>query len=155
MIVFDLRCASGHVFEGWFGDSGEYERQRQADLLSCPLCGETRVTKAVMAPNVAAKSNRALSGLADDGYQPAAVAAAPAPPEVRLIETMLRIRQIVEDRFEHVGERFAEEARAIHMGEAPARGVYGEATAAEVAALEEEGIAVAPLPFPARGRLNS
>jgi len=39
-----------------------------------------------------------------------------------------------------------EEARKIHYGEAEERAIYGEASGAEVKALLEEGVPVAPLP---------
>ncbi|MGQ7359595.1 DUF1178 family protein, partial [Streptococcus suis] len=58
MIVFDLRCAAGHVFEAWFASSEAYATQRAAGQVACPLCGDTAVDKAVMAPNIPAKTNR-------------------------------------------------------------------------------------------------
>ncbi len=65
VIVFDLKCARAHVFEAWFGSSAAYEEQRASAMIACPICGDTRVAKAVMAPNVAAKGNRAASARAD------------------------------------------------------------------------------------------
>jgi hypothetical protein len=50
---------------------------------------------------------------------------------------------------EDVGERFADEARRIHYGEAEERAIRGQASADERAALREEGIEVHPLPVPA------
>jgi hypothetical protein len=50
---------------------------------------------------------------------------------------------------EDVGERFADEVRCIHYGEADERGIRGQATADEREALREEGIEVMPLPLPA------
>ena len=47
---------------------------------------------------------------------------------------------------EHVGDKFAEEARKIHYGETEQRGLIGRATAEEVRDLLEEGVDVAPLP---------
>ena len=62
MIVFDLKCGAGHVFEAWFGSSADYDSQRERGLIACPLCGDAQVGKAVMAPNVAAKGNRGGGG---------------------------------------------------------------------------------------------
>src|SRR3546814_7827127 len=59
MIVFDLKCYDrGHVFEGWFGSSADYEKQRASRMIACPVCGDTQVRKAVMSPAVSAKSNQ-------------------------------------------------------------------------------------------------
>ncbi len=55
---------------------------------------------------------------------------------------MKSIRENAED----VGERFPDEARKIHYGEADQRGLIGKATAEEAIALIEEGIEIAPLP---------
>lgn len=135
MIIFDLKCApQGHVFEAWFGSSEEYEAQRARGLVSCPLCGSGEIDKAPMAPAVGAKGNQA------DGPAPAqmkALLGAMADAQKKLLETS-----------EHVGPRFADEARAIHLGEAEARAIHGQATAQQADELREEGVPVAPLPFP-------
>jgi hypothetical protein len=62
MIVFDLQCGRrGHVFEAWFGSTDDYQEQRERGLVECPLCGDPEVAKAVMAPRVGAKANRAAA----------------------------------------------------------------------------------------------
>ena len=135
MIIFDLKCApQGHVFEAWFGSSEEYEGQRARGLVSCPLCGSGEIAKAPMAPAVGAKGNQG------DGLPPAqmkALLGAMADAQKKMLETS-----------EHVGPRFADEARAIHLGEAEARAIHGQATPAQADELREEGVPVAPLPFP-------
>jgi hypothetical protein len=135
VIVFDLRCgARGHVFEAWFGSSEDYEAQRARGLVACPICGAGDVEKAPMAPRVGAKGNQA------GDLPPEAVKAAlagMAEAQKRLLETS-----------EHVGDRFPDEARAIHLGEAEARAIHGRASSADAESLREEGIPVAPLPFP-------
>ena len=50
---------------------------------------------------------------------------------------------------EDVGERFPEEARRIHYGETAQRGIRGQASAEDRAALADEGIEVMALPVPA------
>lgn len=137
MIVFDLGCASGHVFEGWFGSTEDYESQRTRGLLTCPICGDAEVIKAVQAPRVGAKGN---SG-----------APAPSPAQAKaMLAALAHAQAKVLEGSEHVGARFADEARAIHLGEAAARSIHGQATRAEAQALAEEGVPVAPLPLPVR-----
>ncbi len=127
MIVFDLRCGdSGDVFEAWFQSGADYDEQSQRGLVQCPVCGSARVSKAPMAPRVPAKGGDGISPLA----RLAALQAA-----------------VIKDS-EWVGDRFAEEARAIHAGEAAARPVHGQASADEAKSLIAEGVPVAPLPLP-------
>lgn len=141
MIVFDLKCASqGHIFEAWFGSSEAFEEQRGRGLVECPLCGSSDVAKAVMAPRVAPKGNRvgaATEGLSSD---PAAVKA--------MMASMAEAQRKMLEGSDFVGDRFADEARAIHLGEADARSIHGRATKEQTASLKEDGIKVAPLPFP-------
>lgn len=135
MIIFDLKCAPGsHVFEAWFGSTDDYEAQKARGLVSCPLCGSGDVDKAPMAPAVGAKGNQAA------GLPPAQMKA--------LLGAMAEAQKKMLETSEHVGPRFADEARAIHLGEAEARAIHGQATADQADELREEGIAVAPLPFP-------
>ena len=147
MIAFDLRCASGgHVFEGWFGSSAAYEEQRAAGLVACPLCGCGEIGKAPMAPAVAAKGN-ARPG---SGPPPSDLAAA-APDEAKeMLAAAAALQRSLLAGSEAVGDRFAEEARSIHLGEAAGRPIHGRATRAEAEALHAEGVAIAPLPFPVR-----
>lgn len=127
MIVFDLQCGdSGDVFEAWFRSGADFDEQSARGLVECPVCRSTRFAKAPMAPRVPRKSAGEISPLA----QLAAVQAA-----------------ILEDS-EWVGERFAAEARAMHLGESDPRPVHGNATAAEAKSLIDEGVPVAPLPLP-------
>ncbi len=69
-----------------------------------------------------------------------------AEPERRLRALLNAMREQVVASAEHVGDRFAEEARAIHYGDAEGRPIYGEATLNEAQELAEEGIPVMPLP---------
>jgi len=133
MITFDLRCAAhGHVFEAWFGSGDDYESQRTRGLVTCPVCGASEVDKAPMAPRVAAKGNQ--------GLPPEAVKAA--------LATMAEAQKRALEGSEHVGDRFPDEARAIHLGEAEARAIHGRATREQAESLIDEGIPVAPLLFP-------
>ena len=143
MIVFDLKCGKDHVFEAYFADSATYERQVKAGEIACPLCGDETITKAPMAPNIAV-ANKARG-------KPAPAAPPqrkPPPPEMaRAIGTLRRMRSYIEQNFDHVGERFPEEARKIHYGEVEQRSIYGDATKEEVSDLADEGIEVGEVPW--------
>ena len=143
MIVFDLRCPADHVFEAWFGSSAAYEAQRSAGLVACPLCGSAEIGKAVMAPNVAAKGNRAMA--------PTGPAPSDAVPPERVKAAIAALAQVQAQMLETsqwVGGGFAGKARAMHLGEEPAAPIHGQATLAEAKELIEEGVPVAPLPLP-------
>jgi len=135
MIVFDLRCDSGHVFEAWFASGSAYDDQAAAGQVACPLCGVTKVAKAVMAPSIAAKSNRSGNG--------------PAPAAVKAMLRQMAEHQATALRdSEWVGSAFADRARSMHEGVEAVRPIHGQASLAEAKALVEEGVPVAPLPFP-------
>jgi hypothetical protein len=134
MIVFDLRCDGGHVFEAWFGSSDAYARQREGGLLSCPVCGSAAVDKAVMAPAVAAKGNQAAT--------PDAARMKQAIGELAAAQAQVLAAS------QWVGSGFAARARAMHDGEEPHRTIHGQATLAEAKALVDDGVPVAPLPLP-------
>jgi hypothetical protein len=146
VIVFDLRCTAGHVFEAWFGSSADYDRQRRRKLVACPLCGDSQIEKAVMAPAVAAKGNQQPTGTpyAAPGSDPAAAKA--------MLKALAELQKAAIESSEYVGDRFADEARAIHYGERDAGGIYGETSPGEAEALRAEGIAAMPLFFPLHNR---
>lgn len=144
MIVFDLACGGGHVFEGWFGSTEDYDSQRKRGLVTCPMCGSAEVGKAVMAPRVSAKGNQrsevAPVALSSDG-----------PEKLRKVMHALAEAQArALDGSDYVGERFADEARAMHLGESEQRAIHGQASVDDAKALVDEGIAIAALPFPVR-----
>ncbi len=131
MIVYNLRCADSHEFEGWFKDGAAFDAQAVAGKLVCPVCNSRKIEKAIMAPAVSGTKKADLS----------------APEEMRKMrQFMTGLRKYVQDNAEYVGPRFAEEARKIHYGETEERQIYGESTVKEAVELVEEGIDVAPLP---------
>jgi hypothetical protein len=157
MIVFDLECRAGaHKFEGWFGSSDEFARQQQRGLVTCPQCGSAEVDKALMAPRIARKGNQLpepvrpqVTQPAPSAPAPAAMTSAPLPPQAMALMHKLATMQaeaLKSSRF--VGKTFAEDARAMHYGEREPETIHGQTTAAQAQELLEEGIAVAPLPFP-------
>ncbi len=146
MIVFDLVCDRSHAFEGWFGSSEDFAAQQARALLTCPLCESPHVTKAPMAPAVAAKGNRAL---APAGIAPRTRAGSPVPPRLAAaVEAFAAAQTMALKTSEWVGDRFAAEVRSMHYGEAEERQVHGRASRDDALALLEEGIAVAPVLVP-------
>lgn len=146
MIVFDLSCTEGHRFEGWFGSSNDFEDQRARGLLACPTCGAARVTKAPMAPAVPAKGNSRQEVLPPESRP---MANTPMPPEMqKAMAALAEVQAQVLKNSTWVGDRFAEETRKMHYGERDDAPIHGQASLAEAKALIEEGVPVAPLPFP-------
>jgi hypothetical protein len=133
MIRYALVCEHDHEFEGWFGVSADFDDQQARGLLECPACGSKAVRKAIMAPAVAGAKTRSQD-------------LSPAQNQAVMMEAMSRIRRHVEENFDDVGDAFATEARAIHEGRSEDRGIYGQATSAEVKGLVEDGVPIAPLP---------
>jgi hypothetical protein len=147
MIHYQLICDADHAFDGWFRDSATFDKQAKAGLVSCPACGDTKVHRALMAPSIGRKAE---APAVEAKVTPVAQAAAPVagavlPDQVRAM--LQKLRAEVEKNCEHVGDRFAEEARAIHSGESAARPIYGETTPEQAEALAEDGIAVARIPW--------
>ncbi|KQT57689.1 hypothetical protein ASG52_23330 [Methylobacterium sp. Leaf456] len=152
MIRFTLVCDSGHGFESWFPSGSAYDEQAARGLVTCPVCDSAKVTKAPMAPAVARTDRDRRPAAEPAGLlavaspQPAAPVPMIAEPERRLRALLKAVREHVVATAEHVGDRFAEEARAIHYGDAEGRPIYGEASPHEARELAEEGIGVMPLP---------
>lgn len=147
MIVYDLACDEGHRFEGWFGSSADYEDQRARGLLMCPSCGSGQVAKAPMAPAVPAKGNQRQEVLPPQTPQP--MANTPMPPEVqKALAALAKAQAEALKNSTWVGDKFAEETRKMHYGERDEAPIHGQASLAEAKALIEEGVPVAPLPFP-------
>jgi hypothetical protein len=134
MIRYALVCSQAHEFEGWFAASSDYDDQAGRGLIECPVCASREVRKQIMAPAVAGTKKRG---------EPAE---APGARRAMMMEAMARVRAHVEETFDYVGDAFAREARAIHEGKSEDRGIYGEATPAEVKGLVEDGVPVAALP---------
>lgn len=134
MIHYALKCDKGHGFESWFQSAAAFDSLAKAGHVACVECGSTDVTKAVMAPNVAAARKDARP-------------AAPLGPKSKREEALAALRREVEANSDYVGGKFAQEARAMYLGTAPERAIYGEANLAEAKALIEDGVPVAPLPF--------
>ncbi|WP_166040673.1 DUF1178 family protein [Sphingosinicella sp. YJ22] len=141
MIVFDLRCASaGHVFEAWFGSTDDYESQKERGLVACPICGDPDVAKAPMAPAVPKKGGSVAPATDMMSAPPAAVK--------EMLGKMAAFQREMLEKSEWVGDRFATEARAMHVGDIDSRPIHGQTTPDQAASLAEDGVPVAPLLFP-------
>jgi len=140
--VLDLQCAHGHGFEGWFASEDEFQGQLARGLVECPLCATREVSKLPSAPRLN------LSARPEKAPQPAQREEVVNLPDASLQAAWLKMVRQVMAETEDVGERFAEEARRMHYGEAEARGIRGQASPQETEALLEEGIGVLPLPIP-------
>jgi hypothetical protein len=154
MIVFDLACAHGHRFEGWFNSSAGFADQRERHLISCPVCRDTDIDKAVMAPRLAAKGNQRAVAPAQspDASVPMTTATAgtdPSEAAMRALVAAVAAKQaemLPQSRW--VGRDFAPAARAMHEGRAEVELIHGSVSPSEAAALHEDGVAALPLLVP-------
>lgn len=145
MKVLNLQCAHQHDFEGWFASEDDFHQQLERGLLSCPLCGDAQVRKMLSAPRL--NLGRSREETAD---RPAAaegrVELGRTAPGSELQGRLLRAMRELMHQTEDVGERFADEARAMHHGEMEQRNIRGQTTPEVAMELIEEGIDVMPLP---------
>jgi hypothetical protein len=132
MIAFDLMCANGHTFEGWFDNLESYERQDSEHLIICPVCENTRVKKLLspVAMKSSSRSNQNKPNLPID-YQKLA----------------MEIVNYIQNDFEDIGPQFTKEALKIHYGASEARNIRGTATREEEKILEAEGVPFMKFPI--------
>ena len=133
MIVFDLECSRGHVFEGWFDSLESFEGQNSKGLVSCPVCNDTDIKK-VISPIAVRKSHSANKQ------------AAPGPIDYQRLAK--EVVDYIQNNFEDVGPKFSSEALKMHYGVADKRNIRGSATAEEEKTLKEEGIEFFKVPIP-------
>jgi hypothetical protein len=148
MKVFNLRCALGHAFEGWFASEDDHRSQVERGLLACPLCGDQHVMRLPSAPRLNLSGGARETEVASDTGPTPPQAPQAADPVQRLQGMWLQAVQQVIENTEDVGKRFPEEARRMHHGETEARSIRGQATAQEREELRDEGIEVHALPMP-------
>lgn len=104
MIKYSLKCCEfGHTFEGWFRNSEDFNNQQSKKLITCPICDSSEITKQLMAPNVSTRSK-----------------------ELSLKEKISKLKTYVEQNFENVGDKFADELIAIHEGTSEDRPLSGK-----------------------------
>ncbi len=148
MIVYDLKCSSGHRFEGWFASATEFSGQQDRKLLTCPSCSDA-VIERMPSPtriNVGAVEKAPVPAKTDPVENKDALAIAQMLYSKMLDEMLIKS--------EDVGSDFPEQARRIYYEETPARAIRGVATDQEHKEMVEEGIPVARLPIPPKNRLN-
>jgi hypothetical protein len=156
MILYTLKCPAGHMFDSWFRDSAAFDALSAAGQVGCAVCSATPVEKALMAPSLRGEERSAPQGGAAQGEErpaPAERAVAPktlAEPASPAERALAGLRRYISETSDYVGRSFADEARRIHLGEATARYIWGEATPEDARALREEGVPVAPLPWLSR-----
>ena len=152
MIRYTLRCDRGHGFESWFQSSGAYDSQVKRKLVSCPNCGSVKVEKAIMAPQIGkkAKARAAESEVAATPPASTEISTGSTPlmmaQEAELRAKIKELRDHVTKNADNVGEKFPDQARAMHYGDIEHRPIYGEASPDEARSLIDEGIEVSPLP---------
>ena len=117
MIVYDLQCSRGHLFEGWFKDSAAYEAQMEQALVTCPVCKDRAVSKMPSAFAIKSSQTAPESG----------------PSREALAKLGRKLVDFVDKNFENVGCEFAKEALKIHYGVVEPRNIRGVSTADRVA----------------------
>jgi hypothetical protein len=137
MIAYDLQCANGHLFEGWFEDRKAFIDQRKRGLLSCPICSATEITQ--LPSRFAIRSSPAATPPPVDSQEKALTE--------QLAKKFIRF---VETHFDDVGCGFAQEALKIHYGVSEPRNIRGVSTQEEEKILQDEGIEYLKLPMPSR-----
>lgn len=165
MLVVDLHCAHGHHFEGWFASAEDLASQTERGLLSCPVCGDHDVVRRPSAPHLHTSGLREQAAAVPSSARELAVQPAKKPADgARPVHDALpaeaqeamaalqafylkAVRHVVANT-EDVGERFADEARSMHHGDAPERAIRGQASEEDKQALREEGIDFLSMPIP-------
>jgi hypothetical protein len=154
MIRYALVCHEGHEFESWFADSGAFDKQKKRKLIDCPLCGSSKVEKALMTPRVAGARKRKTA--AEPAAETPTAAATPAestpvamvsPQEQEFRAKLKELREHLTKNADDVGTKFPEQARKMHYGEVEHRSIYGVASPQDAKELAEEGIEFHPLPI--------
>ena len=131
MIKYSLECNQSHTFDAWFSDSLNFEKQNKNNQISCPNCSSLKIKKSIMAPSIPSKNYK--SDLLNEKKDKVEV-------------VLSKVRKHVEDNYDYVGDKFADEARSMHYGEKEEREIYGETTIEDAVDLIEEGVNVKPIP---------
>ena len=136
MIKYKLICKNCELtFDSWFGSSGEYEKLKKNNFLSCYSCNSKKVEKTLMAPKLI---NKSIQKQAEK-------------QNLKLIEVNKKIKEyqkFIKNNFDYVGENFAYEARSIHYNNKKKnKGIFGTASNEEIKELKEEGIEAEMIPW--------
>lgn len=134
MIIYDIKCESGHKFEGWFKDRQAWITQNSQRLVCCPVCNSSQVEIIPSSLTIMGKESRKT-----DNAQ---------AKEVPYVKAMQMLHHFIEHNFEDVGSKFADVALKIHSGEEEKRNIKGTTTPQEEENLREEGIQFIKVPIP-------
>jgi hypothetical protein len=153
VIRYTLVCERRHDFESWFANSSAYDKQAKRGLVACPVCGSTKVEKAIMAPRLVrsetpfdvspAQTETPTAPPAPDAAAPVAMI---SPQEREVRAKLKELRDHLTKNAENVGRKFSDQARKMHYGEIEHRSIYGEASPKEAKELHDEGVEFHPLP---------
>jgi hypothetical protein len=160
MIRYALVCPKGHAFESWFENSTAYDKQAKRGLVSCPICGDLKVEKAIMSPKISSGGQRGEAAPPSGPAAPTAVTPSPgtpaeaakapvalvSPQEREFRQKLKELREHLTKNADYVGQQFPEVARKMHYGEMDHRSIYGEASPQDAKEMHEEGIQFHPLP---------
>ncbi len=146
MIKYSLSCENSHEFEGWFSNSGDFDTQQKRGLVSCPLCNSGKISKSLMTPSISTAGPTGSIPSKTQSESTLATNTNAPPGSAELMKQLRGFRDHIESNAENVGNKFSEEARKIHYGEADKRGIYGQASKEDVRDLVDEGVEVMPLP---------
>jgi hypothetical protein len=129
MIVFDLRCARDHRFEGWFEDIDDLESQLGRGQIGCPCCGDIHIERIPSPVSIKKKI--------------------PPTDDLQSVRKAWRkVCRYVQDNFEDVGHNFVNEALKVHYGHAEERKIRGVTTESEEDMLKKEGVPFVKIPMP-------
>jgi hypothetical protein len=132
VIIFDLRCANGHKFDGWFKDRQAFVEQNSQKLVACPICNSGSVDIVPSSLTIMGKDSR-TSGKAEG-------------KENSPLKALQAFHQFINNNFEDVGSQFAEVALKIHFGEEEKRNIKGTTTPQEDDNLKAEGVSFVKIP---------
>ena len=151
MIRYNLKCENAHQFESWFQSAEAYQSLASAGMVECPGCGSQKIEKSLMTPGVTTSRKKGVAPADTQSHDAQSVMSAPDP---KMAEAMAKLRKHVEQNSDYVGTNFAKEATAMHLGDKPARSIYGEVAPEDARRLAEDGVPALPLPFIPKAKTN-
>lgn len=151
MIRYNLKCDNDHQFESWFQSAEAYQTLASAGMVECPGCGSKKIEKSLMAPGVATSRKKIAAPVETPNAAAQPVMSAPDPETAKAME---QLRTHVEQNSDYVGRNFAKEATEMHLGDKPARSIYGEVAPEDARRLAEDGVPALPLPFIPKVKTN-
>ena len=109
MILFDLKCGKGHVFEAWFRDGSAAETARPAARSPAPPAAAPKQRRRPWRPRRQRPARSPGTGASPVGAEPHEQGHVGQGAEIR--RELGELRAKIEANCDYVGGRFAEEAR--------------------------------------------